>query len=120
MNRRKELKQAYKQSTRPMGVYQLTNTVSGKVLIGSSMNLPGKKNSIHFQLEWNSFINKAVQADWNIYGPDAFAFEILETIKPEEIPEVSWRDAVSALEEKWLEKVEPYGDKGYNSPKPKG
>jgi len=114
MDRRKELKLAYKLNPRPMGVYQIKNTVSGKILIGSSMNLPGKDNSSRFQLELNSFPNKAVQADWNEYGPDAFVFAILETIKPQEIPEYEWRKAVSALEEKWLDTVQPYGDNGYN------
>jgi hypothetical protein len=114
MDRRKELKLAYKLNPRPMGVYMIKNTVSGKMLIGSSMNLPGKENSFRFQLELNGFPNKAVQADWNAYGPDAFLFETLETIKSQEIPEEEWRKAVSTLEEKWLDKLQPYEDNGYN------
>ncbi|MDR3589412.1 MAG: GIY-YIG nuclease family protein [Negativicutes bacterium] len=114
MDKRKELKLAYKMNPRPMGVYRLKNSGSNKSLVGSSMNLPGKKNSIFFQLELGSFPNKAVQADWNAHGPDTFTFEILETIKPAEIPETDWREAVTALEEKWLDKLQPYGDNGYN------
>jgi hypothetical protein len=114
MDRRKELKLAYKLNPRPMGVYQIKNTVNGKILIGSSMNLPGKKNSVRFQLELNGFFNKAVQADWNTYGPDVFAFDVLETIKPQEIQEEDWRKAVTALEEKWLNTLKPYGNNGYN------
>ncbi len=114
MDRKKELKLAYKLNPRPMGVYQIKNTVNGKTLVGSSLNLPGKQNSFRFQLELNGFPNKAVQADWNNYGPDTFAFEILETIEPQKIPEADWRKAVSALEEKWLDRLQPYGDNGYN------
>ena len=39
--KKKELKREYQQSPRPMGVYQIRNLVKDKVLLGSSLNLPG-------------------------------------------------------------------------------
>lgn len=114
MNRRKELKLAYKLNPPPMGVCQLKNQVNGKLLVISSMNLHGKKNSWQFQLTANCHPNKTLQTDWNQYGPDAFTFEILETIKSEELAQEDWREATSALEDKWLCSLQPYGDKGYN------
>jgi len=118
MDRRKELKFAYKQTPTPMGVYQLTNKLNGKILIGSSMNLPGKKNSILFQLKQGAHRVKELQADWIASGPDAFDFEVLENLKHEKIAVDQWRGAVTALENKWLAALQPYGDRGYNN-KPK-
>ncbi|MNI97217.1 hypothetical protein D3C73_1558210 [compost metagenome] len=63
--------------------------------------------------------NKALQADWKEFGEKAFVFEILEKIKPEEdfVAEVSeltkYRKLLPDLENKWLEQLSPYGDRGY-------
>ncbi|MGL5512479.1 MAG: GIY-YIG nuclease family protein [Sporomusa sp.] len=119
MDRRKELKFAYKQTPTPMGVYRLTNKQNGKILIGSSMNLPGKKNSILFQLKQGAHPVKELQADWTANGPDAFDFEVLENLKHEKIAADQWRGAVTALEDKWLSVLQPYGDRGYNKQKEK-
>lgn len=114
MDRRKELKLAYKQTPRPMGVYQLKNNINGKLLVGSSMNLPGIFNRHRFQLNASAHSNKVLQEDWNVHSATAFSFDVLETLKSEELPADDWRKAVAALEEKWLNKLQPYGDKGYN------
>ncbi len=115
MDRRKELKLAYKETPRPMGVYQIKNTVTGKLFIGSSLDLPGKFNSNRFQLNVKSHRNPKLQADWNLYGENAFTFEVLESINSEKTAKDCWRDAVVELEEKWLDALQPYDDKGYNT-----
>lgn len=116
MDRRKELKLTYKETPRPMGVYQIKNTVTGRLLVASGMDLPGNFNSNRFQLNMKSHRNKELQADWNLYGPDAFTFEVLESINPEKTAKEDWRSAVAELEEKWLDTLQPYGDKGYHTP----
>ncbi|HWR43607.1 GIY-YIG nuclease family protein [Sporomusa sp.] len=116
MDKRKELKLAYKETPRPMGAYQIKNNVTGKIYVGSGMNLPGNFNSHRFQLNFKSHRNKALQEDWNLYGSDAFTFEVLESINADKISKDSWRKAVSELEDKWLNILQPYGDKGYNPP----
>ena len=45
MDKRRELKQQYKEIIHPAGIYQIKNTANGKIFIGSSMNLSGKANS---------------------------------------------------------------------------
>lgn len=119
MDRRKELKLAYKQNPPPMGVYQIKNSINGKIFLGSSMNLPGKFNSHRIQLNFKCHHNKALQEDWDLYGADAFTFDILETLKLEEISKDYWRDAISAMEDKWLITLQPYGENGYNKQKKK-
>jgi len=119
MDRRRQLKAEYKQMLPPMGVYQIKNTVNGRVFIGHSMNLNGNKNSYPMKLEFESHHHPQLKEDLKEYGTEAFKFEVLETIDPEEIPKGMWRDAVKKLEEKWLEKLQPFGEKGYNKPKKK-
>jgi len=117
VDRRKELKQAYKQNPPPIGVYQLSNKLNGKIFIGSSLNLPGKKNSQFFQLKLGGHPNKELQSDWISSGADAFSFTVLETLKTSELSPADWRKAVTALEEKWLATLRPYGERGYNQEK---
>lgn len=115
MDRRKELKLAYKETPRPMGVYVIRNNATGRVLVGASMNLPAAFNSQSFQLKMKVNRCKELQEDWDRYGNDAFAFEVLEQIDAAKVPADEWRKAVAALEEKWLAKLQPYEDKGYNA-----
>lgn len=117
MERRKELKLAYKETPRPMGVYVIRNTLSGKLLVGASMNLTAAFNAQGFQLRMNCHRCKELQQDWGRCGGDAFAFEVLEQIDAAKVPREEWREAVAALEDKWLTKLQPYGDKGYNARK---
>lgn len=114
MDKKKEMKLAYKENPLPMGVYQIKNNNNGKIFVASSMNIPGSFNSHRFQLKFNVHRNMALQEDWQLHGDSAFTFEILETIDPEELPKEYWREAVSEMEELWLENLQPYGEKGYN------
>lgn len=119
MNRQKELKLAYKLNPPPAGIFQIKNHHNGKIFIGSTMNLPGKRNSAFFQLKQKVHFNKELQADWNAFGASAFTFDILEVMKREDIPQAEWKEVLSALEEKWLSMQQPCEDKGYNKPSKK-
>ncbi|MDA8441000.1 MAG: GIY-YIG nuclease family protein [Peptococcaceae bacterium] len=114
MDRRKELKLAYKQNPPPAGVYQLKNNVTGKIFIGSSLNLPGSFNRHRFQLQAKTHPSQDLQRAWDHDGPEAFNFEVLATIDTAKLAEGDWHDAVTALEQQWLEKLQPYAAKGYN------
>jgi hypothetical protein len=107
----------YKMSHRPMGVYQIRNTVNGKVWIDSSTNVPAKYNRYRLNLELGSHPSKALQADWKEFGEEAFLFEMLEPLEPRDDLRYDYKSDLEVLEDLWLEKVEPYGDKGYNEPK---
>jgi group I intron endonuclease len=113
--RKKELKREYKLNHRPMGVYQIRNMVNEKVLIGSSLNLPGIFNRHKSQLKAGNHQNGALQAEWNEFGGENFAFEILDEITPKEGRD--HREELAFLEDLWLEKSQPYEDRGYNEKK---
>lgn len=119
MDKRRQARMEYKQMTHPKGVYQIKNTINGRILIGHSMNLEGNKNSYPTKLEFDSHHHQLLREDLKAYGTEAFEFEVLETIDTNEIPEAMWRDEVKKLEDKWLDILQPYGDRGYNKPKRK-
>lgn len=58
--------------------------------------------------------NKTLQKEWNEYGEDAFVFEVLEILKEKKDGYFNAKDELKKLEEKWLDRLQPYGEKGYN------
>jgi group I intron endonuclease len=111
---RAEMRRAYKETPRQAGIFQIKNTKTGKVLLGSSTNLLGPLNKHRFILSISRHDNAALQNDWNQYGPDAFSFEILEIVKPSDDPSFCLEDELTLLEQIWLEKLQPFGERGYN------
>jgi hypothetical protein len=115
MKTRKELKREYKDRPKQAGVFRIRNIRTGKALLGSSLNLEGPLNSHRFMLEMGSHRNPVLQADWKRYGPDAFVFEILETVRVTDDPHFDLGDELTLLEEIWIEKLQPFGEHGYNT-----
>jgi hypothetical protein len=116
-NTKKELKREYKQNHRPMGVFQIYNLINNKVLIGAGLNLPGILNRHKFQLTTESHPNKTLQAEWNELGSENFACSILDELQPNPDPDHDYSADLAFLEELWLDKLEPYGERGYNERK---
>jgi group I intron endonuclease len=115
---KKALMREYKETPRPMGVYQIRNTANGKLLVGTSVNLPAILNRHRAALRMGSHQNRGLQKDWAEFGPDAFEFEVLDTLAPPERPDYKPSDDLKALEQLWLDKLSPFGERGYN-PEPK-
>lgn len=117
MNRKKELVQQYKEMKTEAGIYQIKNKINQKIYIEATRNvktIEGKK----FQLTMGSHINRMLQQEWNEHGEDAFEFEVLEILKQKETGYFDVKDELKKLEEKWFDKLQPYGEKGYHKPKP--
>ena len=107
----------YKLTHRPMGVFQIINTTNEKVFVDSSTNVPGKINRHRFQLNAGGHPSKALQVDWSELGETAFEFETLEPVEPRDDANYDYAADLETLENLWLEKLEPYGDMGYNDRK---
>lgn len=114
MPSRQELKRAYQERPKPAGVFQIKNTVSGKVLLGSSLNLDGTLNRHRFMLSIGAHPNTELQQDWKQYGADAFVCEVLELVKATEELRFNLSDELTLLEQIWLEQLQPFGERGYN------
>jgi hypothetical protein len=111
---RKELKSNYKSAGTPAGVFQIRNLVNGKIFIGTAQNIPGIINSSRFQLTAGTHHNSGLQAEWRQFGPEAFVFETLDELTVNGDSPINVRTELTQLEELWLEKLQPYGDRGYH------
>lgn len=114
---KKEMKKQFKSAEIPMGIYRITNLVNNKIFIGSSLNLPGRISRHKFELKFGSDQIKELQEDYNKFGEEKLVFEIIDTLKPKDEPGYNPKEDITTLEELWIEKLQPFGDKGYNTHK---
>ena len=110
----KRLKQAYKTTKKPMGVFLIRNTVSDKIFLASGLDLRGIMNRHKFQLSVGSHQNRSLQNDWNELGSTRFEFEILDQMEPTGEASFDSRRELTFMEQMWLEKLKPFGERGYN------
>ena len=115
MNTKKDIKREYKERKARAGIFQIKNTVNGKVLIGSRLNIDGILNRYKFQLSAGSHPNKELQKDFNELDPDKFTFEILDIIEEKDEPSFNLKEELELLEQIWLEKLEAHEDNSYNT-----
>jgi len=113
MDHKKELKEEYKEMPIQAGVFKITNKENGKVYIGSFNNLK-RLNGLKFMLRTNTFTNPLLQNEWNEFGTDAFTIETVEMLKKPEEGYFDEKKELEKLEQKWIEQLQPFGDKGYN------
>jgi hypothetical protein len=118
--RNRRLKKEYLLKRRPMGVFLIRNMVNDKVFVAVGLDLSGIINSHKFQLKMGVHRNRQLQRDWDEYGSESFAFEILDQLEPRAEAGDDGRKDLSFLEELWLEKLLPFGSRGYNKQKIEG
>ena len=80
MDKKARIKE-YKDTPRPMGVYQIKNKKNNKILIGSSSNLPAILNRYRAELKMGSCRNMVLQKEWKQFGPEAFEFTEIEILE---------------------------------------
>jgi len=113
MDRKKELKQLYKEIPIKAGVFQIKNNKNQKIFIGSTRNLK-TLNGVKLMLETGSHSNKELQEQWSQFGNAVFTIEVLEILKKSDDPYYNEKEALRELEDKWLDQLQPYGERGYN------
>lgn len=117
MSTKKEQKDFYKKMKFKAGVFQIKNTVNQKIFIGSSIDLDAIWNRIKTELRFGNYLNTELQNDWKKFGEENFVYEILSEIKQEEETNINYRKEARQLEEMFVEELQPFGDKGYNTQK---
>ena len=114
---RSMIKRMYKQNSPDMGVYQIRNTANGRIYVGSTTNLEGIRNSRLFQLRMGKVVfSRELQKDLDRFGAESFEFSVLEVLENAETGTKSDR-SLASLYVRWLEKLQPFGERGYNSAK---
>ena len=90
-----------------IGVYKITNTVTGDFYIGSSKNIENRWINHKCPSTWKRHPNNPMYLDIQKYGTDKFVFEILEEVEITHLKE---------KEQRFIEKMHPT----YNSYNAKG
>ena len=80
---RKAAVAAYKERKVAAGIYAVRCAPSGACWVGRAPNLEKVQNRIWFSLRHGSHTHRVLQAAWHEHGPDAFTFEIVETLDDE-------------------------------------
>jgi len=113
----KQLKDEYRLKKFRIGVFQVRNTVNGKIFVGSSVNLDAIWNRIKVELKFGGHRNTLLQQEWKEFGEDNFRFEILAEIEQKDEDKVDYNKEAKKLEEMFIEELQPFGEKGYNTAK---
>ncbi|WP_431825925.1 GIY-YIG nuclease family protein [Burkholderia sp. F1] len=106
MDRKRELKQQYKETPRLMGVYRVVNKTTGRSLVEAGLDVNARLNRHQAQLRFGNHPNKQLQGDWNRLGAEAFGFELIEALKPLDKPDYNPDDDLELLLAMTLERSE--------------
>jgi hypothetical protein len=109
-DRRKQLRANYDENPPEAGVYRIVNTSTGKMLVGSTMNLPSMTSKLAFARTTKraSALDLRLKADAAMYGIEVFEVEILDTFEPAPgATPAETRQGLAELEALWCEKVAP-------------
>jgi group I intron endonuclease len=87
------------------GIYAIRNLVNGKVYIGSASRFKDRWICHRSSLRLGTHHSRYLQSDWRKYGPDSFAFEILELVPVADLIRV---------EQGYLDRLRPFKRRGYN------
>ena len=115
---RKTLKRAYKQACHSMGIFRVRNLINCRSFVGSTSNLPAMLNRQRAQLSMGVHANRALQKDWDEFGPEAFEFDVLDELMPRDQPNYDPTADLQALEELWLDRLSQNKERGYNKTPP--
>lgn len=117
MKTKEELKKEYKQMKFRIGVFQIRNTVTNKILIDSSVNIDAMCNRHQLQLGFGNHPNTQLQKDWKELGENSFVFETLAEVKQDDSETVDYAKEVKMFEALYIDDLKPFDDKGYNKKK---
>ncbi len=106
-----ELKKAYKQAKRPMGVYRIKTTQNKNEYVGFATDLEAKFNRHKAELKFGSHRNKELQTIWKAYGESALIFEVLDVLDEEDDVNVNRDEELQVLTDLWIKKMEKMGNR---------
>lgn len=84
--------------SKQMGIYRITNKVSGKIYIGSSTDILQRIKKHFKELRTGNHRNRHLQSSFNLYGETAFEFDTVEYIDDDSdliSREQYWIDSIS-------------------------
>ena len=94
------------------GIYKITNTINGKVYVGSAVNFDTRWKEHARELRKGIHHSSALQNAWNKYGEEKFEFSIIEECE-------RTRKVLLGREQHWMDTLDSVA-KGYNIAKTAG
>ena len=89
-----------------IGIYKITNTVTGDFYIGSSKNINRRLTAHKCQSTWKNNPNNPMYIDMRKYGVDKFVFQVIAEVEAGSLKEA---------EQKFIETLKPtYNDRNAN------
>lgn len=85
-----------------IGIYQITCIPTGKIYIGSAVNIRRRWSQHKHDLNYKKHTNSYLQHAWNKYGEECFRFNVLEVLEDTKIlyeTEESWIRLKNATDE---------------------
>jgi hypothetical protein len=101
--RRKALLAAYKEKKPRPGVFAVRCTVTGQTWVRATANLDNCQNGVWVPLKFGGHPNKALQAEWNAHGAEAFVFEELEALTEDNLAGWELTSKLQSRERHWRE-----------------
>jgi hypothetical protein len=85
---------------RTSGVYQIRCIITGKIYIGSAVNLLKRWGQHRRSLNRSKHVNRHLQLAWNKYGEANFEFSVLEFVEVSKLlqAEQEWIDATGCID----------------------
>ncbi|MEO8544143.1 MAG: GIY-YIG nuclease family protein [Betaproteobacteria bacterium] len=114
MSDNRQLKNRFKQTFVPPGVFVIRNTVNQWVYLGASSNPQGAMNRHRFELAMRGHRNPQLQSDWVAHGAQVFRFEVLDQIRQNHEPDFDYTGELAALLQLWREELVRSGAPSYN------
>ncbi|ACL19148.1 hypothetical protein DesLBE_2253 [Desulfitobacterium sp. LBE] len=106
MDRKKELKEQYKQMRPDMGIVGVRSGKEAWCYIEGSQNLRAALNGIRFKLEAGFFPCRELMKKWQEQGGENFTFEVLEQLEyDKDETKTDYTDDLVLLLMEWEEKL---------------
>jgi hypothetical protein len=98
---RRQVLREYREKKTIAGVYAVRCGPTGEVWVGGSRNIEPQQNAIWFSLKQGAHMNRAMQAAWTAHGVEAFGYEVLERIEPDDLTALGLADLVKTRTRHW-------------------
>ena len=105
---KKEAINNFKERKPALGIYSIRCTVTERVWVGASKNLPATKNGTWFALRNEVYRDKLLQDEWNTHGEPAFAYDVLETLA-DDVHAMAVNDLLSEKKKDWMSRLNAPG-----------
>ncbi|MGE5415435.1 MAG: GIY-YIG nuclease family protein [Acidobacteriota bacterium] len=104
MDKKRELKQQYKQMKHPMGIFIVRCKLNNKCYLQTTQDLRGVMNGALARLHSGFHPFVELQKEWTEFGADNFTMEILEQLEYDD-SKIDYTDDLELLQMMWEEKL---------------